>query len=188
MRSPSGRGSCHLLCISIMCVIQSWRVNWEWRKESEGGNRYRRGLYTYFKRSNPYPSMINFDAPNSNMSVCRRNRSDTPLQALDLLNDPVFVEAAQALAVRILQEAPGEKFADRLNYAYQISLSRSPNEREQERLLGFLQHQKEILATDTKAAAVRFPYDFQNIDRIEGAAWVDLASVLLNLDELITKE
>ena len=100
----------------------------------------------------------------------------------------VFVEAAQAFAVRILQEAPGEKFADRLNYAYQVSLARSPNELEQERLLGFLQHQKEILAKDPKAAAIRFPYRFQNTDQIEGAAWVDLASVLLNLDELITKE
>ena len=157
-------------------------------KESDGKDRYRRGLYTFFKRSNPYPSMINFDAPNSNMSVCRRNLSNTPLQALNLLNDPVFIEAAQALAVRILREAPGTRFAERLTYAYKVSLARSPSDSEQERLLGFLQHQKEILANDPKASAATFPYNFENVDPIEGAAWVHLSSVLLNLDEFITRE
>jgi len=67
-------------------------------------------------------------------------------------------------------------------------LARLPSAREQERLLGFLQGQKEILATDPKATATRFPYDFENVDRVEGAAWVNLSSVLMNLDEFITKE
>jgi hypothetical protein len=75
-----------------------------------------------------------------------------------------------------------------LNYAYQISIARPPSDREQERLLGFLQRQKEILANDPKASAATFPYDFENVDRVEGAAWVNLASVLLNLDEFITRE
>ena len=159
----------------------------EW-KESTGGDRYRRGLYTFFKRSNPYPSMINFDAPNANLSVCRRDRSNTPLQALDLLNDAVFFEAAQGLAVRILRETTGHKFSDRLQYAYALSLGRTANPREEERLLGFFHRQKAILQADAKKVAALFPYDLENIERAEGAAWVNLSSVLLNLDEFVTKE
>lgn len=157
-------------------------------KESEGKDRYRRGLYTFFQRANPYPTMITFDAPNANMSVCRRSRSNTPLQALDLLNDPVFVEASQALAVRTLREAPGTSFADRIKYAYLVSLARQPSALEQERLLGLFVRQKKILANDPKASETIFPYNFEGIDRSEGAAWVTVSSVLLNVDEFITKE
>ena len=156
--------------------------------ESEGGDRYRRGLYTFFKRANPYPGMINFDAPNANISVCRRSRSNTPLQALGLLNDPVFFEAAQALAAGTLRASPGATFTDRLNYAYEATLGRLPSGREQERLLSFFHNQREILAKDSQACDALFPYSFDGIDRIEGSAWVNLSSVLLNLDEFITKE
>jgi len=145
-------------------------------------------MYTFFLRSNPYPAMINFDAPNANMSVCRRDRSNTPLQALDLLNDPVFFEAAQGLAVRILRNAPATRFADRLDYAYQVTIARSPDSREQERLLGLFQKQKEILGREPKSVAAAFPYDLENVDKLDAAAWVSVASVLLNLDEFVTKE
>ena len=158
-----------------------------WR-ESTGGDRYRRGMYTFFLRSNPYPTMINFDAPNANMSVCRRDRSNTPLQALDLLNDPVFFEAAQGLAVRVLRNASATRFAERLDYAYQVTLARSPNPREQERMLGLFQKQKEILGREPKSVAATFPYDLENVDKLDAAAWVSVASVLLNLDEFVTKE
>jgi hypothetical protein len=157
-------------------------------KESTGGDRYRRGMYTFFLRSNPYPSMVNFDAPNANISVCRRDRSNTPLQALDLLNDPVFFEAAQGLAVRTMRHAAGTKFRDRLEYAYRVTLARSPEAREEERMLGLFQRQKELLAGQADRIAAIFPYDLENMDRLEGAAWVGVASVLLNLDEFITKE
>jgi hypothetical protein len=157
-------------------------------KESDGGDRYRRGMYTFFQRANPYPSMINFDAPNANHSVCHRNTSNTPLQALDLLNDPVFYEAAQTLAVRTLREAPGTGFDERLKYAYQVTLCRTPNEREQERLLGLYVQQKEILTADTEASATVFPFNLENVDRVEGAAWVNVSRVLLNLDEFITRQ
>jgi hypothetical protein len=157
-------------------------------KESAGGDRYRRGMYTFFQRANPYPSMINFDAPNANHSVCHRNTSNTPLQALDLLNDPVFYEAAQTLAVRTLREAPGTGFDDRLKYAYQITLARSPNGQEQERLLGLYVQQKEILAGNAEASTAVFPFNLENVDRLEGAAWVNVSRVLLNLDEFITRQ
>src|SRR6185369_3151040 len=77
-------------------------VKWE---ESTGADRYRRGLYVHFQRTTPYPQLMNFDAPNSNLACTRREHTDTPLQALNLLNDPAFFEAAQGLAFRILRES-----------------------------------------------------------------------------------
>ena len=93
-------------------------------QESQGRDRYRRGLYILFQRTVPYPQLANFDAPDSNVAACRRTRSNTPLQALNLLNDPVFVEAAQALAARTLREAPAE-FSSRAQHAFQLVLVRA---------------------------------------------------------------
>lgn len=157
-------------------------------KESEGADRYRRGMYTFFKRSNPYPGMINFDAPNTNISSCRRSRSNTPLQALDLLNDPVFFEAAQALAARVLRTTPGASFSERLNTAFLFTLSRPPGGRETERMLGFAHTQRELLKSDPQAREKLFPHNLPGVDALEGAVWVNAASVLLNLDEFITRE
>ena len=96
-------------------------------KESMGADRYRRGLYTMFLRTTPYPQLVNFDAPESLLSCTQRERSTTPLQSLNLLNDPVFVEAAQVMAVRILREERGS-WEDRLNYALPaLAGSRSPS-------------------------------------------------------------
>ena len=100
-------------------------------KESEGADRYRRGLYIHFQRTSPYPQLVNFDAPDSRLSCTRRRRSNTPLQALNLLNDPVFFEAAQALAERTLREAPAD-FQNRLAYAFELALARKPNARERD--------------------------------------------------------
>ena len=93
--------------------------------ESEGPDRYRRGLYIHFQRTTPYPLLANFDAPKSTASACRRLRSNTSLQALNLLNDPVFLEAARALAWRLAHEAPAD-FDGRLDYACRLTLARSP--------------------------------------------------------------
>ncbi len=98
--------------------------------ESMGRDRYRRGLYIEMRRTTPYPLLASFDAPNGYGAVCRRFRSTTSLQALNLLNDPVFVEAAQALASRILS-VPGN-FGDRLTYAFRVCLDRVPEPRESE--------------------------------------------------------
>lgn len=130
---------------------------WE---ETTGTARYRRGLYIQFQRSTPYPQLVTFDAPKSNVPVCRRERSDTSLQALNLLNDPVFVEAAQALAYRIETES-GPAFADRLVYAYRLTLNRPPTAAESRSLAKFWERQP---------------------------SWTGLAAILLNLDEFITRE
>jgi hypothetical protein len=93
-------------------------------KESTGGDRYRRGLYIHFQRTAPYPQLMNFDAPEASVACSRRRASDTPLQSLNLLNDPVFYEAAQALAFR----------APAVNPAFELALGRAPTEKETARL------------------------------------------------------
>jgi hypothetical protein len=131
--------------------------------ESQGRDRYKRGLYIHFQRSTPYPMLMNFDAPKASVAVCRRERSNTALQALNLLNDPVFVEAAQALSARALAHAPDTE--SRLAHACERALGRPPNPRERQRLLAYLAGHS---------------------DEKEG--WTNLASVLLNLDEFVTRE
>jgi mono/diheme cytochrome c family protein len=156
--------------------------------ESTGRERYRRGLYIQFMRTIPYPQLMNFDEPDSNASACRRERSNTPLQALNLLNDPVFVEAAQALALRVVRESPGPALASRLDYAYRTCLGRVPDPSERKWLDEFYRRQVEIFEQDPAAAQLMFPNDFQGHGRIEMAAWTSLGSALLNLDEFITRE
>jgi hypothetical protein len=160
--------------------------NVKW-KESEGPDRYRRGLYIHFQRTVPYPQLITFDAPDSNVSCTRRRRSNTPLQALNLLNDPVFFEAAQALAVRLLQEAPGG-IAERLDYGYRLCLGRAPSARERERLAKYYNQQLSILQQEPDSAASMLPVAPEGSGRLEAAAWVGVSRVLLNLDEFITRE
>src|SRR5207247_2462938 len=145
-------------------------VKWE---ESTGKDRYRRGLYIFLQRTAPYPLLANFDAPDSTTPACRRRRSDTPLQALNLLNDPVFLQAAQGLAERILRECPGG-FQKRLSYAYQLTLARQPDAIDSERLLSYFEGQKSILRKDPKAAELLFPVRMTGTDQTEGAAWVGI--------------
>jgi hypothetical protein len=136
-------------------------VKWE---DSQGADRYRRGLYIFFQRTVPYPQLVNFDAPAGNLSCSRRQASNTPLQALNLLNDPVFVEAAQALAYRILHECHGE-FRERLDYAFELCLARRPAGGEVKRLERF----------------------FDGFAGGEGG-WFGVARVILNLDEFLHRE
>ncbi|HUS06363.1 MAG TPA: DUF1553 domain-containing protein, partial [Bryobacteraceae bacterium] len=149
-------------------------------KDSEGADRYRRGLYIHFQRTTPYPQLVNFDAPDSNTACTRRGRSNTPLQALNLLNDPVFLEAAQALAVRTLREAP-PKTPERLEYAFQLALARKPSTRERERLSRYFDQQASLKAN-------LLPLEIQGLDPREASAWVGVSRVILNLDEFITRE
>ncbi len=155
--------------------------------ESTGPDRYRRGLYIHFQRTTPYPMLMNFDEPDSNTTCTRRGRSNTPLQALNLLNDPVFFEAAQALATRVLEEMPGG-MNERLNYAFQLAVARPPTEHERQRLTEYFDQQKQLLAKDAKAAENMQPFRPQGIDPLDAAAWVGVSRVLLNLDEFITRE
>jgi len=145
-------------------------------KESDGLDRYRRGLYIHFQRTTPYPQLMTFDAPDSNTTCSRRRASNTPLQALNLLNDPVFSEAYNGIAVRGLNEVQGG-FGERLEYLFELSLSRKPTATERERLGKYLDQQSELLRKEGKPAAT-----------IEQQAWASVGRVLMNLDEFITRE
>src|SRR5207302_8377119 len=101
---------------------EGYKNLWE---PSMGTDRYRRGLYTFIQRTSPFAQFVTFDLPDTSRSCTRRERSNTPLQALNLLNDPVFLEAAQALAARVAREAPSEDH-ERLAHAFMLVLSRAP--------------------------------------------------------------
>ena len=154
---------------------------------SPGEDRYRRGLYTWIQRTSPFAQSITFDAPSPSQSCTRRRRSNTPLQALTLLNDPVFFEAAQHLAVRILREGPSD-VAGRIEFAFGLCMARKPSEQERQRLTAFLVRQSSVLRDDSQAAARMFPHKMQGVDSTEAAKWTGLGSVLLNLHEFITRD
>ena len=160
-------------------------IDW---KTSDGEDRYRRALYTTWRRSNPYPSMATFDAPSREVCTVRRPRTNTPLQALVTLNDPVYVEAAQALARRMVREG-GSTDPERAVRGFRLVLARQPSPAESERLVrlhdqalaGFKNDPDEAkkLATDPLGPV---PADLTiGIDDL--AAWTVVANVILNLDE-----
>src|SRR5262249_26069845 len=152
-----------------------------------GPDRYRRGMYTFFWRSAPHPGLTVFDAPDATATCTRRNRSNTPLQALTLLNDQAFFECAQALASRVLRVAAGDE--RRLRHALRRAGGRKPEPRERELLLRLLQRQRASLAKDPAEARALVPADLaKSPDLTERAAWTLVARVLLNLDEFITRE
>jgi hypothetical protein len=155
-----------------------------------GSDRYRRALYTFWRRTSPYPSMTTFDAPSREFCVVRRIRTNTPLQALVALNDPAFVEAAQALARKAVAEG-GESAKDRVAFAFRRCLARSPSEKEIVRLVSLLDTELEHYRSDAVAARAMATDPLgplpANADAAELAAWTVVANVILNLDETITK-
>jgi hypothetical protein len=155
---------------------------------SQGQDRYRRGMYTFFMRSAPHPLFETFDAPKFNTTCTRRTRSNTPLQAMAMANDQAMVEMAQALAVRILRESPGDD-TGRIRRAFRHCLTRLPADREVERLVGFLNQQRQAFV-DEGSAAKQLAGDTMvpGIPTAEVAAWTAVARVVLNLDEFITRE
>jgi hypothetical protein len=155
--------------------------------ESTGPDRYRRGMYIHFQRTSPYPQLMNFDTPSAELSCTRRERTDTPLQALNLMNDAVFFEAAQGLALRVMREG-GDSFGDRLDYAYLVTLGRDPSTRERERMERYFAQTRTGLAQDEKAVTALFPSRVEGVPQVDAAAWVELSRVMLNLDEFITRE
>jgi mono/diheme cytochrome c family protein len=156
---------------------------------SPGADRYRRGMYTTFWRSAPHPGLMVFDAPDSTTACTRRNRSNTPLQALTLLNDEAMAECAKALASRVLREATPADDAGRVDYAARLCLARRPTPDERGRLLTFLAREERELAADPDAAKALAPTGTPaGVPSAKAAAWTGLARVLLNLDETITRE
>ncbi len=155
---------------------------------SAGPDRYRRGMYTHYWRSALHPALLVFDAPDAIATCTRRIRSNTPLQALTLLNDQQFVELAQGLAARVLKEGPAED-AGRIRYAMRLALSRQPGAAEAGRLERFLRQQLEAFRETPDEARALVAKDLPaQADLAQAAAWTAVARVLLNLDEFITRE
>jgi len=157
--------------------------------ETTGPDRYKRGLYIWFQRTSPYPTLMTFDAPDSNVCIVRRERSNTPLQALTLLNDAVFVEAAQALAKRVLTEHADEVPCNQLKAMVRLCLGREPAPAEREKLLRLLGEFRTLAAANpTDAAKLPGTHKPAGVPPAEAAAWVALARTVLNLDEFVTRE
>jgi hypothetical protein len=162
------------------------QINKNWKAET-GPGRYRRGVYTYFWRSAPHPGLTVFDAPDANGACTRRNRSNTPLQALTLLNDQAYVEIARGLADRVLTEVPTE--SGRVAHAFQLCVGRLPTPFEQTRISDLLAQQRTAFAAAPQEAKQLGGDQARSTVPAElVAAWTATARVLLNLDECITRE
>ena len=160
-------------------------------KHDTNGDQYRRSLYTIWKRTSAPPSMMLFDAPGREICVVRRSRTNTPLQALALLNDETYVEASRKLAEKMIVEG-GATAEDRIAYGFRRATAREPDERElkvlkiglEQRLMKYRQH----VESAKRLAAIGDSKSAAGIDPAELAAYATTASVILNLDETITKE
>ena len=156
-------------------------------KLCQGAECNRRGIYIVFKRVATYPELVNFNAPDAQQSCSRRERSTTPLQALNLLNDPVFFGAAQDLAVRVLRERPAS-LSDQIQYAFRLCLSRAPTPTEKDRLMRYYDEEKGILERNPQSIGKLSPTGgAKGMDPEKVAVWVGLGTVLLNLEEFITR-
>ena len=155
--------------------------------ESNGGQQYRRAVYTFRYRSVPYPVLETFDAPNGDASCVRRARSNTPLQALATLNEPLFVDAARALALRVLQTSRKDD-DQRLDGVFRRVLSRPPAAAERKELLALLAEQTKYYAGAPDRAKALLARNETGIAPPEWAAWTIVSRVVLNLDEAISKE
>ena len=157
---------------------------------SKGEDRYRRGMYTFWRRTVPYPSMATFDAPSREVCTMRRIPTNTPLQAFVTLNDPVYVEAAQALARRIYKEG-GASTEERVRYALHLCLARPVRDEQSKSLMSLYQSELEHFRKEADAAKKMATEPLgalpQGMDPAELAAWTVVANVLLNLDGVLTK-
>ncbi len=161
-------------------------IDWQ---ASAGEDKFRRGLYTTWRRSNPYPSMSAFDAPNREVCTIRRARTNTPLQALVTLNDPVYIEAAQALARTMAKS--GTSPADHIRAGFQQATSRPPTESELADLTKLFNSARERFAKDVEKARKLATNPLgplpEGVDPVELAAWTVVGNVLLNLDEMFMR-
>jgi hypothetical protein len=162
----------------------------EWQND-KGAGLYRRGMYTHWQRSFPHPSLLAFDAPSREESVCERTRSNIPQQALALLNDPTYVEAARAFAARILKH-DADNDRSRLAWAFSQATQRSPGEDELDVLAELLTAHRSEYAADAAAASqlltVGDSVPPTDVAATELAAWTSVARTLLNLHETTTRD
>ncbi len=159
--------------------------------DAKDENRFRRGIYIVYRRAAPYPSFVNFDATDRGACTVKRGRTNTPLQALNLLNDPAYLEMSLALADRVLTQSPSANFDARLNFAYRLVFQRDPKPAERRHLRTLFETRQsslqdgagvELIAEPAKVVKTAFGGKTSEL-----AAWFYLANVLLNLDEAISK-
>jgi len=159
-------------------------------KQDSGESLYRRSLYTFWKRTSPPPLLATFDAPSRENCTVRRPRTNTPLQALALMNDKQYVEAARKLGARMMKEG-GTTPQERLIYGFRLTTARTPTAKEMNVLQRTLQKQLQTFATDKAGADKLLAYGdspkIMDLDPSEHAAWTMVANLLINLDETITK-
>lgn len=159
-------------------------------KADEGEGLYRRSMYTYWKRQSPPPGMLTFDAPSREVCTVRRQRTNTPLQALELMNDPQYIEASRGFARRIMTEA-GSDPAEKVKFAYRVATSRVPSESEVHVLRDIYEKQLADFRKDPEAAqkllSVGDSKVAKSLDQCEMAAWTSVASLIMNLDAAVTK-
>jgi len=163
--------------------------------ESTGADRYRRGMYTFFQRTSPYPMLMTFDTPDSNECAARRQTSNTPLQALTLWNDPVFFESARSLGRRVVCEVPPEDdprqtVRRRASHCFELGLARRPSEPELSDLVGLFDAHIRLAGQDEAAARQMIGPEPppKGTTVAELAAWIGVGRTVLNLDEFITRE
>jgi len=168
----------------------NYNSSFKWRV-SENEDRYRRGLYTFFKRTAPHPTLMTFDCPDSNVTTVQRTRSNTPLAALVTLNNEVFREAAVGLARRVIEEQPETDDAQKIAHAFSVTLTRAPDQAEQTSITDLLAQSRTYYRTNPDAAAQLLgdlpAASDSKIPPAELAAWSATLRVLLNLDEFLTR-
>ncbi len=157
----------------------------------KGEGLYRRSIYSFWKRTSPPPFMVNFDSPNRETCTVRETRTDTPLQALDLMNDESFLEAARRLGERVIKDGGASPEA-RIDYAYRLMLARAPKASEKQIMLQALDSFDARYKADPKSATEFLSYGSSardaNLNTADLAAYTAVASLLLNLDETVTKQ
>ncbi|MBC8244368.1 MAG: PSD1 domain-containing protein [Verrucomicrobia bacterium] len=156
----------------------SYANNFKWNV-SRGEDRYRRGMYTFFKRTSPHPNLITFDCPDSNVTCLKRTISNTPIAALATLNNSVFTDAAKAMAKRLLRERDSDP--DRIRLGFQLCAARTPASDEMNAFTALLEKAKRYYG-EHEAEAKAFN------DGVDASAWAALTRIFLNLDEFITRE
>jgi hypothetical protein len=181
--------------------VMPWQPRGVWRSvgrnqpkwsAADNEDRFRRGIYVICKRAAPYPSFITFDAPGRGGCTVQRSRSNTPLQALTLLNDRAYSEMALAFADRILVEAEEKSDAARMTWAMKLAVARAPSQQEVTLLLELLNNERQRLITHPKQIEQRIKLkapgaEFHTEDDAEIAAWFSIANTILNLDETMTQ-
>jgi len=157
---------------------------------SEGEDRYRRGVYTFWRRTTPHPSMATFDVPSRELCTMRREPTNTPLQAFVTLNDPIYIELARALAVRIMREG-GDDVTERIRWALKLCTARPPSESQVDALVKLYQSQLAHYTENPSAARELISSGYgsppEDLDEAEHAAWTVVANTLLNTDAVLTR-